>query len=272
MNEHSIKHSSNKLDDARDTQKTASISNELNAYDRSTTPKQEELILTARRSLIDLPTTKVKRPSRRDQSFSWAYTYTAFSLPFAKAAIEYLGCNTQSKIIDPFSGSGTSLIAASGLGCHSLGIDISPFSCLLARSRVAVCFDTNLVNTYLEGDNKIATEEADQSAISRSDMSYLRSVARKMGLNKNINEIWGNLLNDNLGNYDSEIVTIVSLCLAARDVTKLEKGSNPIWYRPSLSEKAEEGITLESTAKTMQKESWTIYRPVHTPQNQILSM
>ncbi len=40
-------------------------------------------------------------------------------------------------VLDPFAGSGTSLIAAKKLGRHFLGMDISPEYCAIARDRLA---------------------------------------------------------------------------------------------------------------------------------------
>ncbi|MHA2367854.1 MAG: DNA methyltransferase [Candidatus Hodarchaeales archaeon] len=40
-------------------------------------------------------------------------------------------------ILDPFAGSGTTLVEANTLGIHSIGIDISEFNCLMTRAKVA---------------------------------------------------------------------------------------------------------------------------------------
>lgn len=39
-------------------------------------------------------------------------------------------------ILDPFMGSGTALVQANELGIHSIGIDISKFNCLIAKSKL----------------------------------------------------------------------------------------------------------------------------------------
>jgi hypothetical protein len=48
-----------------------------------------------------LPTTKMKRPNRAD-AFAWCYSYTGFSLAFARAAIAQLGVQAGSSVVDPF--------------------------------------------------------------------------------------------------------------------------------------------------------------------------
>lgn len=45
-------------------------------------------------------------------------------------------------VLDPFMGSGTTLIQASELGIHSIGIDISEFNCLIAKAKFT---DENIV-------------------------------------------------------------------------------------------------------------------------------
>ena len=40
-------------------------------------------------------------------------------------------------VLDPFMGSGTTLVQGNEMGMHTVGIDISPFNCLIARVKVA---------------------------------------------------------------------------------------------------------------------------------------
>src|SRR3989339_2167379 len=46
-------------------------------------------------------------------------------------------------ILDPFSGSGTTLVQATEIGMHSIGIDISHFNCMIAETKL---FDYDLVS------------------------------------------------------------------------------------------------------------------------------
>ena len=55
------------------------------------------------------PTSKVRRP-QRGAAFAWAHTYTAFSLEFAKTVLAYLGAVSTSSVLDPFVGSGTTIV------------------------------------------------------------------------------------------------------------------------------------------------------------------
>jgi len=71
-------------------------------------------------------------------------------------------------ILDPFMGSGTALVQANELGIHSIGIDISKFNCLIAKSKLQN-YDVSylqetikkivLVLNCYEKDNKISQFE-----------------------------------------------------------------------------------------------------------------
>lgn len=56
-------------------------------------------------------------------------------------------------ILDPFSGSGTTMVQASELGMHSIGVDISAFNTLIANVKVGEFHFQNLIS----GINKITT-------------------------------------------------------------------------------------------------------------------
>src|SRR3990167_10533218 len=49
-------------------------------------------------------------------------------------------------ILDPFAGSGTTLVQANELGLHSIGIDISHFNCMIAETKLLVYDFTSLEN------------------------------------------------------------------------------------------------------------------------------
>ena len=51
-------------------------------------------------------------------------------------------------VIDPFMGSGTTLVQAMEMGIHSIGIDISPFNCLIAEAKLQE-YEINKTRTLL---------------------------------------------------------------------------------------------------------------------------
>lgn len=99
-------------------------------------------------------------------------------------------------ILDPFVGSGTTLVQANELGIHSIGIDISRFNCLIAEVKL---LDYNLdllekeikalissVITY-ESNNKIKQfEEELNNALQNYNYKYFPSPSFKYKINRNI--------------------------------------------------------------------------------------
>jgi tRNA G10 N-methylase Trm11 len=197
-----------------------------------------------------LPSTKIKRPKRGDP-FGWCYTYTAFSLAFARAALRQLGAGPGSSVIDPFVGSGTTMIAAALSGSPALGIDISPFSALLSRTRVATSADIKRVLAYLNKPRTVTVESSALELLQFRDEKYAAAVVARVLETAQLSaqEFWKRLLGDDSGRYDSEAVTLLSLSLGARDSAQLVRGSNPIWYRKLQEGEVGEVVNLQSASK-----------------------
>jgi hypothetical protein len=180
-----------------------------------------------------VPNTKVRRPAN-GEPFSWTYTYTAFSLDFACVALERLDAKPSSLVFDPFLGSGTTAVAAAMRGCNSFGVDISPFSALLSRSRIATKVNPKRLAFYASARARSSSKESGLSdVINRYDYTYAKSVIDKMCTARKMSgsELWAKILNDQAGDFDSEAVMILSLALAAKETAKVKRGSNPIWYK-----------------------------------------
>ena len=65
-------------------------------------------------------------------------------------------------ILDPFSGSWTTLIQAHELGMHSIGIDVSHFNCLITESKITD-YDLNLLIQEITHLKKIENFEAENN-------------------------------------------------------------------------------------------------------------
>ena len=60
-------------------------------------------------------------------------------------------------VIDPFCGSGTTLVQANELGIHSIGVDISPFNAFIANTKL-IDIDIDKLEQTLEDINKKLNE------------------------------------------------------------------------------------------------------------------
>ncbi|UES60232.1 RNA methylase (plasmid) [Roseibium aggregatum] len=59
-----------------------------------------------------------------------------FNPQVAKALLNICGVDPGSKVLDPFCGSGTTLVEATQLGCSAVGYDINPFAVCLANAKL----------------------------------------------------------------------------------------------------------------------------------------
>lgn len=71
-------------------------------------------------------------------------------------------------VLDPFSGSGTTMIQSCELGINSIGIDISEFNCLLGNSKVGK-YDLKLLEKEINKITKLLTEYVNNSNILEFD-------------------------------------------------------------------------------------------------------
>src|SRR5262249_51173526 len=144
------------------------------------------------------------------------------------------------------------LVAAALSGASALGVDISPFSALLSRARVATYANPKQVLAYLNRPPRVEIEASDVDFIlQRRDETYAASVIARIYENVGVSphDFWHQLLEDDSAHYDSEAVAILSLALGARDSARLIRGSNPIWYK-RIQEQENAGLSdLQSAAK-----------------------
>src|SRR4051794_20443194 len=86
----------------------------------------------------------ISRLRKVDWDFSGSYSDSPFSAihwypgRFASqipATLVGLLAQRGELVLDPFVGSGTTLVEAQRLGCCSIGIDINPVSCRIARAK-----------------------------------------------------------------------------------------------------------------------------------------
>lgn len=185
-------------------------------------------------TLSNLPSAKVKQADKAGV-YSWTNFYASFSENFVNSALKSLGAKSGEVVLDPFLGTGTTLVAADKLGLKSAGIDVDPFSCLLSRAKLSRNVDIEKVESLLaKTRSKKISPHYSKEAIQAFDTNCLIYASAVFSrIRKNVgksSDIIGDLLSDQ-GKFDAEVIAIVSLCIAGAEAAKLVKGSNPTWFR-----------------------------------------
>lgn len=75
-------------------------------------------------------------------------------------------------ILDPFSGSGTTLVQAHELGIHSIGVDISKFNCMITDAKLLDYDFKNLTTEISTITNAITNFETDTNVVSFDNELY----------------------------------------------------------------------------------------------------
>lgn len=73
--------------------------------------------------------------------FDWYLMPEAFSAPLVGEAIQKYGLQPGQTVLDPFSGTGTTVLAAKLHGINGVGIEINPFLCFASRIKVKWNYD-----------------------------------------------------------------------------------------------------------------------------------
>ncbi len=83
------------------------------------------------------------------------------------------------RVLDPFAGSGTTLVECSVFGAHSLGVDISAFNVLLARVKTAIynpfVVEHDLRDALARLERYAASEQAEAPPADADASAYLRA-------------------------------------------------------------------------------------------------
>jgi len=93
---------------------------------------------------LNLSETFINAIHDKSRTIGFTHTYYAyparFSPSFARVAIETF-TNVDDVVLDPFVGSGTSLVEAMALGRHAIGTDINPLARLIAEAKTTLLED-----------------------------------------------------------------------------------------------------------------------------------
>lgn len=203
-------------------------------------------------SLNGLPSAKIKRVDKVGVH-SWINFYAAYSENFVSHVLSGLGVRQGDVVYDPFVGSGTTGVAAKKIGAVFVGGDLDAFACLLARAKLATDVRAERVERYLKVDKFSALRVFDaeaQSIFDESCLLYASTVFSR--IHKKVRGgrkgVLRSLCSDTQGRFDSEVVALVAVCIAASLSAKLVKGSNPTWYRRGIPGEYDGLIQLQESA------------------------
>ena len=219
-------------------------------------PSQLALI-AERPELLTLPSAKIRKPDKAGVH-GWTEFYASFSEKFVVHALLAMGAEREATVYDPFLGSGTTAVGGIKLGLDVVGLDIDPFACLLSRAKISTRADGKVVRSILQGSAlKRAAESFPPDAQRIFSVECLRyaggvfnRVLKRTGLSKV--ELLERLLHDSTGVFDSEVVAITALCIAATDAARLVQGSNPTWFRnAAVGEQVQSSTLRQATLDTV---------------------
>lgn len=77
--------------------------------------------------------------------FDWYLMPEAYSAPLVYEAIEEFGVRADETVLDPFCGTGTTLLAARKMGRNGLGIEVNPFLCFAGRVKTGEWLNSDLL-------------------------------------------------------------------------------------------------------------------------------
>src|SRR3954454_11781591 len=87
--------------------------------------------------------------NRNTPIFDWYLMPESYSAPLVRSAIEEFGVGGGT-VLDPFCGTGTTLLAARLAGCDALGVEVNPFLCFASRVKTREDFDLALLRAEVE--------------------------------------------------------------------------------------------------------------------------
>ena len=97
----------------------------------------------------------VFQSSKAKAFYNWFYYKEAFAPEFVEYAVKRFGLKEKEKILDPFCGVGTTLLAAKEFGFASAGVDASPL-CVLASRVKTRDYDNALIEAVQKAFRKVS--------------------------------------------------------------------------------------------------------------------
>lgn len=130
-----------------------------------------------------------------------------------RTLIEEIGCPKNTMVLDPFCGSGTTLVEAQRKGLSSIGIDLNPIACLISKvkvSRISENFLSVLEYVY-NSSIKSFTEEIKVPEIPNLDHWFKKDIQKALScILQNIEEVSDEIIRNALKLALSSIIVRVS--------------------------------------------------------------
>lgn len=171
--------------------------------------------------------------------------YTAFSEAFADDAIKMLGAKPGDTLLDPFVGTGTSLAAANRAGVSAIGVELDPFSAIIAKARVAKSYDPSRLKKAAKNASRFrgVITKLDDDMHDEGTVLFAQGVASEIekSMDTPFDKAWKKILRDTRSKFDTELLLLAALLIAASRSGKVVKGSNPVWLRRPIEGEATAG-------------------------------
>ena len=143
------------------------------------------------------------------------HPYPAKFIPqIPRQLIDLLYPGNSTVIIDPFSGSGTTLVEAIDAGIDAYGIDLHPLACLISKVKttpIRHSFEDSIIDVIVKARLKIGCQNVEIPPIPRLDHWFERPVQKALAaLSTEIREIQNSNIEDALRLALSSIIVQVS--------------------------------------------------------------
>ncbi|MGN4194945.1 DNA methyltransferase [Burkholderia gladioli] len=168
----------------------------------------------------------------------WRF-YAGYSFEFVQQYLRNTIKGTQSTILDPWNGSGTTTAAAHSLGIHSIGLDLNPVMGFVARARVAStqalkAFDALIASGVGITGRKVSEADGDplMAWCTASTASQIRHLQTQ--LTQNTSRFLPRSTNSSRrAQLCDEVASLIQLSLfqTVRQLVAPFTTSNPTWIR-----------------------------------------
>ncbi len=177
-----------------------------------------------------------KRKASDDDTIARYPYYAGFSSRFAEDVLRQMSLRRGALVADPWVGSGTTLVAASRVGCASIGVDLNPFAGLLAASRLVSGEDESQFRSTIDRMLKRGRDARARYSNQNDPLGAWLPPAGVDAVRRMSRAILGAHGLRSVSEFVDHPVAALAMILLIRSAAsfaKLEKCSNPTWSQPS---------------------------------------